>query len=206
MVFLVAIPQGLRDCLHWEPAVTWTALAARAAGSTSGGVLQGDFAPRADWPYTIRRWRHLIVMTIVLLAGHGALLGWQHHRIQQQIEQVDSQMHALWQAVQPGSRVVNVQVQLRQKLLERQRMAGPSFSRLFYALVERLQTQPDASIRDINFDYQAGRLQASVYLPDMPALEALLAPSNSKFKLQLNSSSAQPQGLQASVIFMEIGH
>src|SRR5690606_29295022 len=41
MVFLVAIPQGLRDCLHWEPAVTWTALAARAAGSTSGGVLQG---------------------------------------------------------------------------------------------------------------------------------------------------------------------
>lgn len=197
--FLRRLPNAIAEQLQWQTDPGWQKLLAAEVGDVSNGLLQGDYAPTVDWRAAFQRWKALVAVTMLLLAGHSTVLGWQQWQLNRGLQQADQQFLSLLQAIKPDSRAVNPQVQLNQMVAELEQRPENQFMPLFYGLAERIRVLPDVTLIDVQYSGQDGRLQANVRVLDMPTLEKLLENNGDNIEIMLNSSVRHAGGLRASL-------
>ncbi len=197
--FLKRIPEVMAEQLQWQEDVDWEQLLASETSEISNGLLCGDYAPKADWRASLQCWKGFIATIVLLLAGHSAVLGFQQWQLNRALQEADQELLGWFHQVMPGSRAINPRVQLNQALAQLQGAPSHQFMPVFYGLARRIQALPGATLTDVQYDGQDGRLQAGILLPDVLALESLLEDGGSDVRITLDSSVRQAGRLRASL-------
>lgn len=104
--------------------------------------------------------------------------------------------------INPGARVVNARVQLRQQLDQATHHRGSRFVPLLSAFGERLQHVGVTHVRDVQYEVSTGRMQVSLQVPDTQVLENLLSASGD-LTVTLKSSTVQAGAILVSLTVME---
>jgi general secretion pathway protein L len=139
-------------------------------------LLQGNYQPvnrRAQW---WRPWR--LTAALLLLWGGGAIIHFAiyHNQLQQQAQTLNQQIEQIYRQTFPhAQKIVNPRVQMEQQLNELtgkvSRGQRDNFLTLLNQLVPVLTKITNLNLKEIN--YQAGKLELNMELPDMPTVELL---------------------------------
>ncbi|MGP9802985.1 type II secretion system protein GspL [Rheinheimera sp. NSM] len=123
-------------------------------------LLQGDYKPKRQSNPQLQLWQSSAILAGLCLTLYLLQLGITNWQLGRQSLALQQQSLALYQQAFPGERVVNLNLQLQQKLAA---ASGADAERSFLALLAKLQQQlaqvPDISLENLRFDAKRAELR-----------------------------------------------
>ena len=175
------------------------------ANPQSSGVnfLQGDFAGSSNLSGAMRLAKPLWILVALIAAVHvgATVVDWGLLKYQKNAMQ--SGMTERFKKVFPESKViVDAPLQMSRNLADLRRASGQADPRDFLPLAaaysNALTNTPNA--RTLAMQYEKGRLQIDVALPDVQAVEALRGRLEAaKLSAKLESTNPKPDGVDARI-------
>lgn len=135
------------------------ALLASQLNQHSFTLLQGEYKPRRQVNRHLQLWRTSTILACACLTLYVLQLGLTNWQLGRQSAALQQQSLSVYQQAFPNERVVNLNLQLQQKLAA----VGGSNEQSFLALLDSLQQQlakvPDISLENLRFDGKRAELR-----------------------------------------------
>jgi general secretion pathway protein L len=135
------------------------ALLASQLNSTDFSLLQGDYKPKRQINPQLQLWRSSAILLSALLMVYLVQLGANNWQLARQSAALQQQSKELYLQAFPQERIVNLSLQLQQKL----NAADGNNEQSFLALLNSLQLQlgkvPDISLENLRYDGKRSELR-----------------------------------------------
>ncbi|MDX3772727.1 type II secretion system protein GspL [Chromatiaceae bacterium AAb-1] len=153
-------PQGLAVPHQLAEPELPLALLAKGLTQTDFNLLQGNYAPKRQANRIWQQWRLVAALLVAAVSIHLLNEGVSAWQLSRQAAQLQQQAQAAYTEAFPSERVVNLSVQLRQKLAA---VNGGGQPQSFLALLSVLQLQlgqiPDMQLDNLRYDGRRNELR-----------------------------------------------
>ena len=158
------------------------------AGSSRINLLQGDFSPKQRFDKAWKPWRWSAALAaclcLVLLAGQWL----DYRRLAEREAQLDAAIAETFARALPGTRLQRPQRQMQAALERIGAGGGDTFVSRTHQLAASLATQPQTTLRSIN--YRDGRFDLDLTTDALPTLDALKSEIEQRGSLGVTVQSA----------------
>ncbi len=128
------------------------ALLASQLPQTDFNLLQGEYKTKRKINPQLQLWRSSCVLLAACLALYLLQLGWNNWQLGRQSTALQQQSQALYLQAFPNERIVNLNLQLQQKLAAVGGNNEQSFLHLLDSLQQQLAKVPDINLENLRFD------------------------------------------------------
>jgi general secretion pathway protein L len=135
------------------------ALLASQLPLTDFSLLQGEYKPKRQVNRQLQLWRGSAILLGVCLTTYLLLLGVQNWQLGRESVVLQQQSNALYQQAFPGERVVNLNLQLQQKLAAAGGNNEQSFLSLLHSLQQQLAKVSDIKLENLRYDGKRAELR-----------------------------------------------
>nr|WP_245217552.1 type II secretion system protein GspL [Rheinheimera maricola] len=115
-------------------------------------LLQGDYKPKRQVNRNLQLWRSSAILGAACLVLYLLQLGLNNWQLNQQSAVLQQQSRELYLQAFPNERIVNLNLQLQQKLAAVGGDAEQGFLTLLHSLQQQLAKVPDISLENLRFD------------------------------------------------------
>lgn len=115
-------------------------------------LLQGEYKPKRQVNRHLQLWRSSALLGAACLALYMLQLGLNNWQLGRQTVALQQQSQALYQQAFPNERLVNLKLQLQQKLAAVGGGQQQGFLTLLHSLQQQLAKVPDISLENLRFD------------------------------------------------------
>uniref|UniRef100_A0A486XMF0 Type II secretion system protein L n=1 Tax=Rheinheimera sp. BAL341 TaxID=1708203 RepID=A0A486XMF0_9GAMM len=135
------------------------ALLASQLNQQDFNLLQGDYKPKRQVNRNLQLWRSSSMLAAACLLIYLAQLGLTNWQLSRQSAALQQQSRDLYLQAFPNERIVNLNLQLQQKLASTGAEGEQSFIHLLFSLQQQLAQVPDISLDNLRYDSKRAELR-----------------------------------------------
>lgn len=176
------------------------ALLASQLHSNSFNLLQAEYKPKRQRTGKFDKWRSSSLLLSATLLVYLVSLSLHNWQLQHDAQAIQQQTQALYQQMFPGERIVNLNLQLQQKLTATSGSAEQSFLVLLHSLQQQLALVTDIKLENLRFDGKRNELRFQASGEGFQSFEKLKAAlEQAGFSVELGALSNDGGKVQGSV-------
>jgi general secretion pathway protein L len=122
-------------------------------------LLQGDYKPKRQVNRNLQLWRSSSMLVAACLLMYLVQLGLTNWQLSRQSAALQQQSRDLYLQAFPNERIVNLNLQLQQKLASTGAEGEQSFIHLLFSLQQQLAQVPDISLDNLRYDSKRAELR-----------------------------------------------
>ena len=135
------------------------ALLASQLNQQDFNLLQGDYKPKRQVNRNLQLWRSSSMLAAACLLMYLVQLGLTNWQLSRQSAALQQQSRDLYLQAFPNERIVNLNLQLQQKLASTGAEGEQSFIHLLFSLQQQLAQVPDISLDNLRYDSKRAELR-----------------------------------------------
>lgn len=135
------------------------ALLASQLNQQDFNLLQGDYKPKRQVNRNLQLWRSSSMLAVACLLIYLVQLGLTNWQLSRQSAALQQQSRDLYLQAFPNERIVNLNLQLQQKLASTGAGGEQSFIHLLFSLQHQLAQVPDISLDNLRYDSKRAELR-----------------------------------------------
>lgn len=155
-------------------------------------LLQGDYNPKAQFDKTWKPWRWTMALAAALCVALFVGKWLEYRQLNKQVTQLDSQIENVFKQAMPSSRMVRPLTQLQTEIKKRSGGDIGGFNAQLSQIAASIATQPQTSIRSINF--REGRFDLDLTTDAIPTLDLLKSELTKRGDLAMTIQSTNQDG------------
>lgn len=162
-------------------------------------LLQGDYNPKTQFDKTWKPWRWTMALAAALCVALFVGKWLEYRQLNQQVTQLDNQIESVFKQALPSSRMVRPLSQLQTEIKKRSGGDIGGFNSQLSQIAASIATQPQTSIRSINF--REGRFDLDLTTDAIPTLDLLKSELTKRGELvmTIQSTNQDRDGLRSRV-------
>ena len=162
-------------------------------------LLQGDYSPKTQFDKNWKPWRWTMVLASVLAIALFAGKWMEYRRLGNEVAELDRQMEQVFKDALPQSRMVRPLSQMENEIKKRSSGNVGGFTSELSQIAASLATQPQTTVRSINF--REGRFDLDLSTDAIPTLDSLQSELKKRGDLvmSIQSTSQEKDGLRGRI-------